>query len=304
MSGTTGTVPLQNGIPDQLITSALWNAELANIGSLMDAAGSGGHSGTDAEAQIQTAPFPGSVLSKATSIAGELERLRYQMAQILGTDYWYKPAATDLTSLLNSIIPIGGTIEYVVSAPPNSHFHLEDGAALSRTTYAALFALVGTTFGIGDGTTTFNIPDSRDRMSIGAGNLYAGGATGGEATHILTSAEVPATAVSVAVTDPGHSHAVTDPGHTHGVTDPGHTHTSPSGTNATSGSRVTTATNNTGTVTDNSATTGLTVNSAATGISVNSNTTGITAAGTVTGGGGAHNNLPPYIGKYKMIRVL
>lgn len=51
---------------------------------------------------------------------------------------------------------------------------LMNGAAVSRTTYAALFALIGTTFGIGDGSTTFNLPDARGRTMQGAnGNLMA-----------------------------------------------------------------------------------------------------------------------------------
>src|ERR1051325_4098800 len=54
-------------------------------------------------------------------------------------------------------IPVGGVLPYVGSSAPNSSFALPFGQAVSRTTYATLFSLVGTTFGAGDGTTTFNL---------------------------------------------------------------------------------------------------------------------------------------------------
>jgi microcystin-dependent protein len=44
-----------------------------------------------------------------------------------------------------------------------------DGTAISRTTYAALFAIAGTAYGIGDGSTTFNVPDLQDRLPLGKG---------------------------------------------------------------------------------------------------------------------------------------
>ena len=72
-----------------------------------------------------------------------------------------------------------------------------DGTAVSRTTYAALFTIVGTTYGTGNGSTTFNLPDIRGRAPIGAGQgsgLTNRGlaATGGAETHTLSIAEMPA----------------------------------------------------------------------------------------------------------------
>lgn len=63
-----------------------------------------------------------------------------------------------------------------------------DGSAVSRTTYAALFSAIGTTFGAGNGTTTFNVPDMRDRFPMGAGSSYSRGGTGGAATVNLQHA--------------------------------------------------------------------------------------------------------------------
>jgi len=72
-----------------------------------------------------------------------------------------------------------------------------DGSAVSRTTYADLFAVIGTTYGVGDGTTTFNLPDCRGRFVIGAGaggglTSRSLGATGGANSVSLATAELPA----------------------------------------------------------------------------------------------------------------
>lgn len=69
-----------------------------------------------------------------------------------------------------------------------------NGAAVSRATYSALFAEIGTAYGAGDGATTFNLPDLRGRALLGAGTgsgltARARGATGGAEAHPLTSAE-------------------------------------------------------------------------------------------------------------------
>lgn len=80
-----------------------------------------------------------------------------------------------------------------------------NGAAVNRTTYSALFAIVGTTFGIGDGSTTFNLPDYRDRMPIGAGTTYSIAGTGGSKDAVVVNHTHTATST---VSDSGHSHAV------------------------------------------------------------------------------------------------
>jgi len=74
-----------------------------------------------------------------------------------------------------------------------------NGAAVSRTTYSALFSAIGTTYGAGDASTTFNVPDLRGRSPIGDGTgsgltARARGQTGGAETHSLSAAEsgVPA----------------------------------------------------------------------------------------------------------------
>lgn len=98
---------------------------------------------------------------------------------------------------VGSLVPFAGT-----AAPSGSAWLLCDGAAVSRTDYAALFAVVGTAYGVGDGTTTFNVPDLRGRVPVGiddmggtdAGRLSVAntiGGSGGEQSHTLTVAEMP-----------------------------------------------------------------------------------------------------------------
>ncbi len=66
-----------------------------------------------------------------------------------------------------------------------------DGTAISRTTYEKLYDIVGTQFGVGDGSSTFNLPDLRAKFPRGATNAADAGATGGSDTHTLTIAEMP-----------------------------------------------------------------------------------------------------------------
>ena len=83
-------------------------------------------------------------------------------------------------------VPTGGIIPWAgAAAPPN--FLLCDGAAVSRTTYARLFAEIGTTYGVGDGSTTFNVPDMRQRFPLGVAASGTGatlGGTGGAIDHV------------------------------------------------------------------------------------------------------------------------
>lgn len=97
-----------------------------------------------------------------------------------------------------------GDVKMISYAQPEPGWLLCDGSAVSRATYATLFGKVGTTWGTGDGSTTFNVPDLRGRSPIGAGTGTAAGATamtlgsqpttgvGGEQTHTLTTPEIPA----------------------------------------------------------------------------------------------------------------
>ena len=201
--GAQFTIPLITVIPGQLIASALWNNEFQNLNTNLIPAGLDSYSDTDAQMQIQTAPYPGSILSHASNLGGEIERIRYQIAAILGTTYWYEAPTESLSTTADSLIPVGGVIDYPSATAPNANFHLADGTEINRTIYATLFALIGETFGAGDGSLTFNLPNYTDKMSIAAGNLYALAATGGALTGTASHSHTV------------DSHAHTLSGHTH-----------------------------------------------------------------------------------------
>ena len=84
-----------------------------------------------------------------------------------------------------------GLIYPLASANVPSGFLLCDGAEYSRTEYAELFESIGTAYGSGDGSTTFNVPNLQTRVPVGVGDGYELGATGGEEKHQLTVEELP-----------------------------------------------------------------------------------------------------------------
>jgi microcystin-dependent protein len=111
------------------------------------------------------------------------------------------------SSILDSLMPTATVLPYAGLTAPTGYL-LCDGAAISRTTYSDLFGIIGLTYGIGDGSTTFNIPDLRgrviagqddmggtsaDRLTNQSGGLNGDnlGATGGSETHALTEAQMP-----------------------------------------------------------------------------------------------------------------
>jgi len=159
-----------------------------------------------------------------------------------------------------SILPYGGAYTDSVSG------YLQcDGTAVSRTTYSDLFSVTSTQFGVGDGATTFNIPDFNSKFARGAPASTSCGATGGADTVALSEAELAS-----------HSHTAT-------VTDPAHNHRFPMRTG--SGSYI--LANDSGSFTCPPAH----IPSAETCTEV----TGITVANSSTGSGTAHQNMPSYL---------
>lgn len=91
-----------------------------------------------------------------------------------------------LTTLTPTVAP--GTVAHFAAATPPGGWLKANGAAVSRTTYGALFNVIGTTYGAGDGATTFNVPDLRGEFVRGfddARGVDAGRAIGSPQTHQL-----------------------------------------------------------------------------------------------------------------------
>lgn len=86
-------------------------------------------------------------------------------------------------------VPIGGVVDFGGEYPPGGWLWC-DGRAISRTAYSELFSIIGTTYGSGDGSTTFNIPNLQDRVRMGAGS-DPNGYTGGQASVTLTESQMP-----------------------------------------------------------------------------------------------------------------
>jgi microcystin-dependent protein len=181
-----------------------------------------------------------------------------------------------------------------------------DGAAVSRTTYASLFAAIGTAYGVGDGGTTFNLPDFRGRALVGAGagpglTARALGDKLGEETHQLTTAELATH--NHGVNDPGHGHGVSDPTHGHSIADSGHGHGQPPGMAAWTCSTPSGSppgrlqyTASGGLPIDSgygtaASGTGIGIYGASTGVTIQNRATGLTIQN--SGSNTRHNNMPP-----------
>jgi len=177
-------------------------------------------------------------------------------------------------------LPIGSIIDYAGPVAPDG-FLLCYGQEVDRTEFEELFGAIGITYGPGNGSTTFNIPDYRGRVAAGkdnmggvpSGRLSVGplpsasilGAVGGTDAHLLSVSEMP-----------NHGHTLTDPGHTHDLAD---TLRNSGGTGNTTADGTILAASNTTT----------------------SSTTGITLAN--TGGGLPHLNVQPTIIFNKIIKA-
>lgn len=106
-----------------------------------------------------------------------------------------KRVVNDNADSLDVVMPIGSIITYAGNTSPNNWL-ICDGSAISRNTYNDLFSVIGTTFGSGDGSTTFNLPDLQGKVVVGKDendeDFDLLGETGGEKEHTLTIDEMPA----------------------------------------------------------------------------------------------------------------
>ena len=167
-------------------------------------------------------------------------------------------------------VPTGGMMMWGTASAPTGYL-LCNGAAVSRSTYSALFAVLGTAYGSGDGSTTFNLPDFRDRFPVGAGTTYSANSTGGSANATLVS----------------HTHTATstDAGHTHNIQVSNISGASVDDRLAGSGADYGIAN----------------VNDS--GTNVKSSTASITTTISTEGSSATNANLPPYLGVYFIIKT-
>lgn len=176
----------------------------------------------------------------------------------------------------SAAIPPGTVVDFAGSTAPEGWVFCF-GQLLSRTTYAALFAALGTTYGAGDGSTTFGLPDCRGRVSLGRDNM------GGTPANRVTEAQTGLNATTLGATGGDqrlHAHS-----HNAVVTDPGHFHNVGSRQNDTPNDFI-------------AAGAGITTG----GQTTSTNTTGISVE-ISTAGGGSSQNIPPAIVLNKIIKT-
>lgn len=100
----------------------------------------------------------------------------------------------EIKDTINTNTPVG-SISLFAGATAPTGWLICDGSAVSRTTYANLFSVIGTTYGTGDGSTTFNIPNLKGKVPVGLNSSDTDfdtlGETGGEKEHTLVEGELP-----------------------------------------------------------------------------------------------------------------
>jgi microcystin-dependent protein len=209
-----------------------------------------------------------------------------------------------------------GDMKMFAGPTPPTNWAICDGSSQSTTgPMAALFAVIGYAYGGSSGS--FNLPNAKDKVIVGAGGLYALGATGGEATHLLATTELPAHAHPI--TEPSHTHTATQAAHTHG--DAGHSHAASASDSGHTHGYQNTGTGHAGLTAggafggnfaDNTAVgyanvsvsigTGYaSLNNAQPAITVAATTVGLTTTNNA-GGGLAHNNMQPFLAINMIIR--
>jgi microcystin-dependent protein len=184
----------------------------------------------DGTALIPTGGTTGQVLAKDSGTDYDVAWTTIYQMESGGTTGQILTKASDddydvewVSTADGAYVPTGALFPYIGASAPTGYL-LCDGASCLRASYAALFAIIGTTYGSADGT-HFNVPDLRGRIPVGAGTGTGGGSSGtgaptggsaltarargawgGDETHVLTEAELPSTAGS-------HSHGLTVDGY-------------------------------------------------------------------------------------------
>lgn len=186
----------------------------------------------------------------------------------IGIDEWNQYVVENVKALktqVDAILPVGIMIPISHGSYPTGWLVCA-GQAVSRTTYAALFAVINTAYGTGDGSTTFNLPDLRGRMAMGLDNM------GGVSANRVTAAAADGVGLAFAGGAENHTLSVAEM--------PSHSHPYQTGNGTPESRQVPTPGPNAG-------------------VGIDSSGTNFIKA---TGGGGAHNNMPPYLSVVYIIK--
>ena len=106
--------------------------------------------------------------------------------------------AKEAMELYDGIVPPGAVIPYAGSSAPDGWL-LCDGRTVSRTTYAALFAVIGVTYGAGDGNTTFALPNLQGRVAAGTSSSHPLASKAGADSKNIEVKNIPSLSTAIAV---------------------------------------------------------------------------------------------------------
>lgn len=218
--------------------------------------------------------------------------------------------ASTVAAALAALVPAGTIIQSARSTAPTGYLTC-DGSAISRTTYSSLFSAIGTAYGAGDGSTTFNIPNLKGRVPVGYDpsqtEFDALGETGGEKSVTLTANQIPSHTHSGTTGNQSQNHTHSFSGST--STNGNHQHTVyaykdkddlnfTGNNNRLQGSDALTAYDQ---LTSANGDHSHTYSGTTAGVSQDHTHSFTTDGG--TGGGQSHNNLQPYVVLNYMIKI-
>lgn len=198
---------------------------------------------------------------------------------------------------------VGAIVPYAGSTVPSGYL-LCDGSAVSRTTYARLFSIIGTTYGAGDDSTTFNLPMLSGKVAIGESSGHALGTYGGSENVTLQESELPSHSHVIPKHGHGNTLSFSTPSLSHSITQPAFTYTQINGT-----TKMSTTAQKSAAYKDRSSGQSM---SRSTNLAVDAHdaasctkTGGVTDCSAFdtesTGGDGAHTNMMPYLSITYMI---
>lgn len=209
----TYSLPEPPYVAGTVISSAAMNDNLSDIATALT-----GSLPRDGQAGMtgQFRAVDGSVVGPSISFVNESESGFYRVgAGVIGIDILGTQVGEITADGIAGTVPIGAILDFPAATLPST-WYLCFGQAVSRTTYVLLFNVIGTTFGSGDGSTTFNLPDYRGRVLVGVDNMggsaagrltstYYGanpdvlGTAGGGQNQTLTAAQAPTITSNVSV---------------------------------------------------------------------------------------------------------
>jgi len=151
-------------------------------------------------------------ITKLIAVIISIQLITTVIAIILASLAWHKSGQQGPPGTCNCTeIPVATIVPYGAPIAPPTGWLICDGSEVNRQTYALLYSAIGVTYGPGDYVATFNLPDLRGRVVVGAGQGYGLsprviGSNFGAETHTLSELEMPS-----------HTHSVSDPGHYHNI---------------------------------------------------------------------------------------